>query len=251
MANLLPIANAAPAVNGSSQFTSVYPAMSIWKPAKVAGRHKTSQAAGMAHDEQRQAQSFSATKRRTLSRDIPARKGRNVLTTTTDAEAKALLTKYKTRLQKMAKNTDKCYASIDNDDLLQAGWIGLIEASHDYDEHFSVAFWPYAYHRAQGAMLDAVRSARYVPRSVQREWTIQSYIDDLHGAGVEDRPVGMEHSKAWAELSESLPSRERQIVALFLIRGFTLQDVGELYDISESRVSQIVKRALRRLRSSA
>lgn len=52
---------------------------------------------------------------------------------------------------------------------------------------------------------------------------------------------------ALASAIKSLPCRDRQIVALYHWRGVTMREIGRLFNINESRVSQIHKRALERL----
>lgn len=59
--------------------------------------------------------------------------------------------------------------SVDVDDLIGAGCIGLIEAIERFDPSRGVPFEPYARHRVHGAMLDALRSADWVPHSVRRK----------------------------------------------------------------------------------
>ncbi|MGE1537226.1 flagella biosynthesis regulatory protein FliZ [Escherichia coli] len=59
-------------------------------------------------------------------------------------------------------------ASVELDDLLQAGGIGLLNAVERYDALQGTAFTTYAVQRIRGAMLDELRSRDWVPRSVRR-----------------------------------------------------------------------------------
>lgn len=59
-------------------------------------------------------------------------------------------------------------ASVELDDLLQAGGIGLLSAVERYDALQGTAFTTYAVQRIRGAMLDELRSRDWVPRSVRR-----------------------------------------------------------------------------------
>lgn len=54
------------------------------------------------------------------------------------------------------------------DDLIQAGMIGLIEASQKFDGSKGASFETYATIRVRGAMLDEVRRYDWAPRSVHR-----------------------------------------------------------------------------------
>ncbi len=59
--------------------------------------------------------------------------------------------------------------SVDIDDLIQAGMIGLLEASKNYDPSRGASFETYAKIRIRGAMLDEVRKGDWAPRSLYRK----------------------------------------------------------------------------------
>lgn len=54
------------------------------------------------------------------------------------------------------------------DDLIQAGMIGLIEASKNFDHTKGASFETFAGIRIRGAMLDEIRKGDWTPRSVHR-----------------------------------------------------------------------------------
>jgi len=60
-------------------------------------------------------------------------------------------------------------ASVQLEDLIQAGMIGLLEASRNYDERQGASFETYAGIRIRGAMLDEIRKNDWAPRSVHRK----------------------------------------------------------------------------------
>lgn len=59
--------------------------------------------------------------------------------------------------------------SVQADDLIQAGSIGLIEASRNFDSSKGASFETYAGIRIRGAMLDEIRRTDWTPRSVHRK----------------------------------------------------------------------------------
>lgn len=59
--------------------------------------------------------------------------------------------------------------SVQADDLIQAGMIGLLEASRNYDATQGASFETYAGIRIRGAMLDEIRKNDWAPRSVHRK----------------------------------------------------------------------------------
>lgn len=56
---------------------------------------------------------------------------------------------------------------VDRDELARAGALGLVEAARRYDEARGVPFNRFAAQRIRGAIIDAVRSADWAPRSVR------------------------------------------------------------------------------------
>lgn len=59
--------------------------------------------------------------------------------------------------------------SVQVEDLIQAGMIGLIEAGRNYDAGQGASFETYAGIRIRGSMLDEIRRSDWTPRSVHRK----------------------------------------------------------------------------------
>ncbi|MDO6460419.1 RNA polymerase sigma factor FliA [Granulosicoccaceae sp. 1_MG-2023] len=59
--------------------------------------------------------------------------------------------------------------SVQAEDLIQAGMIGLIDAARNYDPSQGASFETYAGIRVRGAMLDEIRRSDWTPRSVHRK----------------------------------------------------------------------------------
>lgn len=84
-------------------------------------------------------------------------------------------------------------ASIELDDLVQAGMLGLLDAHQKYDASQGAAFETYASQRIRGAMLDALRERDWLPRSVRRamrniEKTAQR-LEQTHGRAVSSHEI--------------------------------------------------------------
>lgn len=60
-------------------------------------------------------------------------------------------------------------ASVQVDDLVQNGMIGLLDAIGRYEEGLGAQFETYAVQRVRGAMLDGLRENDWLPRGVRRE----------------------------------------------------------------------------------
>jgi len=70
--------------------------------------------------------------------------------------------------------------SVQLDDLLQSGMIGLLEASSKFDGSKGAKFETFAGIRIRGAMIDEIRRGDWVPRSVHRNHRrVAQVIDEL------------------------------------------------------------------------
>ncbi|WP_394496134.1 RNA polymerase sigma factor FliA [Shewanella sp. ENK2] len=71
-------------------------------------------------------------------------------------------------------------ASVQLDDLLQAGMMGLLEASTKFDGNKGAKFETFAGIRIRGSMIDEIRRGDWVPRSVHRnQRRVAQVIDEL------------------------------------------------------------------------
>ena len=60
--------------------------------------------------------------------------------------------------------------SVQVDDLIQAGMLGLLEASSNFNANLGASFETFAGIRIRGAMLDEIRKLDWTPRSVHRKY---------------------------------------------------------------------------------
>src|SRR5215213_5952 len=68
--------------------------------------------------------------------------------------------------------------SVDNDELVRAASLGLVEAAHRWDPSRGVPFEAFALRRMRGAVLDALRAADWAPRSVR---ALSRRVDEAEG----------------------------------------------------------------------
>jgi len=202
----------------------------------------------------------------------------------------------------------KLPSSVEVDDIIQAGMIGLLDAASRYDEFRGAQFETYAAQRIRGAMLDELRGADWLPRSLRRDMRrieaaihrlqqqlgrspneseiakelevslpeyqqmLQEsrgaqlvYYEDFHDEDSEDfferhefdndaNPLALLQEDrfrgALIEAINNLPERERLMMALHYEQDLNLREIGEVMEVSESRVCQLHSQAVARLRSS-
>ena len=81
-----------------------------------------------------------------------------------------LVTKYAPLVKRIAYHLiSRLPPSVQPDDLIQAGMIGLLEAARNYDATQGASFETYAGIRIRGAMLDEIRRSDWAPRSVHKK----------------------------------------------------------------------------------
>ncbi|WP_309149054.1 MULTISPECIES: RNA polymerase sigma factor FliA [Dasania] len=87
-------------------------------------------------------------------------------------------------------------ASVQVDDLIQAGLVGLLEASRNYDTSKGASFETYAGIRIRGSMIDDVRRGDWAPRSVHRNARMVSEgiqaVENRTGRDASDQEVADE-----------------------------------------------------------
>ncbi len=98
--------------------------------------------------------------------------------------------------------------SIQLDDLIQAGMIGLLEAGRNYDASKGASFETYAGIRIKGHMLDEVRQNDWVPRSVHRNSRkiaeAVQYIENQLGREAKDSEIAHKLEISLTEYYEML-----------------------------------------------
>ena len=91
----------------------------------------------------------------------------------------------------------KLPASVQVDDLIQAGMIGLLDAINRYEGSYGRQFESYASQRIRGSILDELREADWLPRSMRKK------MRDLE-TSMRKLEQNLGHSPSEQELSEEL-----------------------------------------------
>ncbi|MBB3225085.1 RNA polymerase sigma factor FliA [Pseudoduganella umbonata] len=82
----------------------------------------------------------------------------------------SLLTEHMPLVKRLAHHMKaKLPPSVEVDDLVQAGMIGLLDAINRYEETHGAQFETYAVMRIRGAMLDELRSSDWMPRTLRQD----------------------------------------------------------------------------------
>lgn len=198
---------------------------------------------------------------------------------------------------------NKMPASVQVDDLIQAGMLGLLEASNNFDATQGASFETYAGIRIRGSMIDEIRKLDWTPRSVHRKYRAVSEainkIENQKGTDASDQEIAQElgisineyhqilvdsnsarlfsmealeeqgeyhlpksdDNSPFDSLSESeyreqlvenirrLPQKEQLVMSLYYDDELNFREIGQVLDVSESRVCQIHGQAMIRIRA--
>lgn len=226
-----------------------------------------------------------------------------IAVTTEQHEHHALVCEHRALVKRIAAHLgNRLPSSVQLDDLVQAGMIGLLEANQHYDPSRKANFTTYAGIRIRGAMLDEIRKGDWTPRSLCREIRkISAAIKEIEGQqgsdaegwqvadklGIDleeyhrllndvsahnvlsldqfswaDEDVAIDENAdplkylelrrlkdSLAEVISTLPEKEALVITLYYDEELNLREIGQVLDLSESRVSQIRSQAMIRLKA--
>jgi RNA polymerase sigma factor for flagellar operon FliA len=190
------------------------------------------------------------------------------------------------------------------DDLIQAGMVGLLEAASNFDADMGASFETFAGIRIRGSMIDEIRRSDWTPRSVHRKfrsvseairkienetgqdakdsdvamalgislgeyhqilidssssriYSIDTMEENTQDAAIpgsnEDTPEeafnGSEYRRQLTESIRQLPEKEQLVMSLYYDDELNFREIGEILDVTESRICQLHGQALLRVKS--
>ncbi|MCW8855507.1 MAG: RNA polymerase sigma factor FliA [Gammaproteobacteria bacterium] len=182
-------------------------------------------------------------------------------------------------------------STVQVDDLIQAGTLGLIEAAKNYDPSQGASFETYAGIRIRGSILDEVRHGDWSPRSLHKKMRqlseasreienqtgrdardfeiaekLNISLDDYHVVLRESATIKMSSlsyseetpdqdiptdkeplsvlqkegfQQALTRSISELPEREQLMMSLYYNEELNFKEIGQVLEVSESRVCQI------------
>jgi RNA polymerase sigma factor for flagellar operon FliA len=201
--------------------------------------------------------------------------------------------------------------TVEFDDLVSEGLIGLLDAIEKYELDYKTKFKTYAIPRIRGRIIDSLREADWLPRSIRQKakeidekivelekklgrmpnpdevakslgisfeeyqkmqnevsfkgmisiydaWNVGSDEDTVSILDTIESPESLkpdfivekeEIKKIITNVLESLPEQEKQVMVLYYYEGLTLKEIGEILNLTESRVSQIHTKVIQYLRA--
>ena len=176
--------------------------------------------------------------------------------------------------------------TVEYDDLVGYGIFGLIDAIDKFELTKGVKFETYASLRIRGAILDQIRKMDWIPRTLRQkqkklEQAMHEFEVELKGLvnqtqiaslvsldeyleqGSDISPEGnnkscfespeqvidrQELKRTLTEAIEALNDNEQKVIAFYYFEELTLKEISKVLGVSESRVSQLHTKALKKMR---
>ena len=159
------------------------------------------------------------------------------------------------------------YSEVEFDDLVGAGYVGLMEVKQHFDENKKTSFGTYASILIRGRILDYlrtldVRTKEEKDEGVNRRKTlsIEEFIsesikeDRLSFLGTDDEnPFDRLEKKELMEIvaraiDSVLNDSEKIVLSLFFKEGLKQKEIADIMNVTPARVTQIKKAALKKIR---
>lgn len=133
--------------------------------------------------------------------------------------------------------------SIQWDELKSAAYMGLVDAANKYDGEQN--FVGYSRWRIIGEMQDYLKSRPLFGRS--KSCKIQFFEEDYDSVA---EPEPDSFDEFFEDLTSELKSTTKQVLYFYYAEDFTLRQIAERMDISQTRVHQILQSGIQELREN-
>jgi RNA polymerase sigma factor (sigma-70 family) len=155
---------------------------------------------------------------------------------------------YTELVHKLARKVKRNHGWIEFEDLVQEGWLGLLEAKARFDGTRGAAFETYAGHRIVGTMLDYVRRQVTGTRRYQAE-RVDTNLDWI-ASEAEAPEFGPIETARIRDAVAALTPIEQRIIVAFAQGGPIKAGYGKLateHGLSGGRVSQLKRSAFKKI----
>lgn len=142
--------------------------------------------------------------------------------------------------------------SVEVDDMIQSGMMGLLDAARRYTESEGAQFETYAVQRIRGAILDGLRQADWLPRTLRRSLrgieTMIGRLEQRHGRAPSEKELAAALDMSLADYQHLLQeARGYQLVSYEDFKGSDEESFVDRYctDGRPDPLSFLMERAVR------
>lgn len=143
---------------------------------------------------------------------------------------------------------------VDIEELKSAAYMGLVEAASRYKPELGVQFSTFAYPRIFGAIHDYLREMGWGKRNESvKAFSLNTIVKTNDGEYSQGDLLESKKEYNSDEFMEvitfTLDNQAEQVLRYYFIDECSMKEVGEKFGVSESRVSQLIKRYKDRIRN--
>ncbi len=165
----------------------------------------------------------------------------------------ALIEQYIPLANKLARQKKKTLPhKITFEELQSAAYMGLVDAASRFDESKGFSFSTFAYWRIIGEMQDYLRELGWgsnkgdLISSLDQETDEEILLKDTIQSKTES------NSEEFLEdITKDLPPIAKEIFFHYYFENMSLKEIGKLYNVSESRISQLIGEFKKTIRDAA
>ncbi|MBQ4156185.1 MAG: sigma-70 family RNA polymerase sigma factor [Clostridia bacterium] len=142
-------------------------------------------------------------------------------------------------------------SGIDFEDLVQEGFIGLLNAVKCYESNFDTSFSTFAYLCIDRNILSAVRKSlakKQIPKSALSFIEDEQNLQENISRSPEEILIAKENLSAMKQkIAEILSDTERKVLDLYLL-GYSYSKIAEKLELSEKSVDNAIQRMRKKLK---
>lgn len=153
-------------------------------------------------------------------------------------------------VNKYVRNLPSHVGVSESEDLQTIAILEFFETIKAWDPRRNADVWPLAYSRINGAMRDHIRYVTKSDPSRFYEWVSDAahlYLTVNQDNSFESK---IESSDQLSRAMTRLSPRDKRVVMAYIKEDKTFAEIGEEFDISESHVSRVYKKAIEEIKKS-
>lgn len=138
---------------------------------------------------------------------------------------------------KKYQSTPSC---VEFDDLKAAAYMGLVDAASRYDDSLGISFGVYSRRRIWGEICDYLRELRWGGKTNAQV----VYLDASVCACLQSKNEFLDivtTNEFFDLFTKGLNELANRIVRMYYMEGYSMNEIGGMEKLSESRISQILK----------
>lgn len=139
-----------------------------------------------------------------------------------------LITQYIPLANKLAKNKHTKYKNICFDEIRSAAYMGLVDAANKFKNNLNCSFYTYAKIRICGEISDFIKKIRPHKGIITDIQDSNDHVDYYNNIDLLYKSISF------------LNKKSQKIIKMYYFENKSMKEIGEILDVSESRISQII-----------